>query len=287
MVAADVSQCPVCFHGNDKAHVEKRAADMAALVANRLEDHQMAQADLKSTLGGIDEREAEVLRAKQAYTNATHELDRAKTALRNRGNEVKARLDALRSVVSDVDYIGPTSASIETQLETLHTSDSNRRQLRALMTQSAQVKATHEAATILKGEAQRLLQNTLQQIQSTAEAAVNRYMPTGFTASLDLEGNNCEWRAVSRRDGRPHGKSASGAQRCALVIALALAWTENSPIRILLIDDKELHGFSAANVKSFLSMVKARVDAGDLTQAFAAWSRPDEIPADWMKVTMS
>lgn len=286
MVAHNVNQCPVCFHHSEAEHVKQRAEDMAKLVAERQEDYEMAQKDLQSTLGGVDEREAEVFRAKQAYANTVSEIERQKEALRNRANAVKTRIEALKMAVSDVEYIGPSSTEIEEKIEALRAADAKKRQLQSLSTQKAQVTATHEAVTKLKAEAQRLMQETLQQIQATAEAAVNKYMPPGFKASLDLEGTNCEWRAVSKKDGRPHGKSASGAQKCALVIALALAWTEDAPIRILLIDDKELHGFSAANVKAFLEMVKQHVDSGALTQAFVAWSRPDEIPADWLKVEM-
>lgn len=286
MVKHNVDRCPVCFHDSDHDHVVQRAKDMAELVAERQEEYEIAQNDLRVTLQGIDEREAEVLRAKQAFANATQELENTKTDLRNRGAQVKARLDALKNATSDVEYIGPSSTELEAQIESLHAADAKKRQLQDITTQLAQTTATHEAVTKLKKEAKHLLQETLSQIQSTAESAVNKYMPDGFKAVLDLEGSNCEWRAVSRRDGRPHGKSASGAQKCALVIALALAWTENSPIRILIVDDKELHGFSKANVQAFLTMVKEHVDAGLLTQAFVAWSRPDEIPADWQKVEM-
>lgn len=286
MVKHDVLQCPVCFHKNDKPHIETRAKDMAALVKERQEDHEMTRRDLQVTLKGIAEREAEVLRAKQAHANATITLDGDKAALRTKANACKTTIDALKSAVSDVEYIGPSSAQLEGQIDDLRSADAKKRNLESLNTQLAETTATHEAATKLKAEAQHLLQETLEQIQGTAEGAVNKYMPAGFQAKLDLEGTNCEWRAVSKRDGRAHGKSASGAQRCALVIALALAWTEDAPLRILLVDDKELHGFSKTNVLAFLTMVKQRIDAGDLTQAFVAWSRADEIPDDWMTVEM-
>lgn len=286
MVEHEVAQCPVCFHTSSVSHIQHRASQMAQLVDERQQDHASAQADHQATLAAIAERDAEVLRAKQAYEASVRSLENEKTQLRNRAGQMKARLDALQSAVIDVEYIGPSSAEIKEQIEALRNADAQKRQLEDLAKQLAQAKTTHEAATSLKGEAQRLLQETIKQISSTAEETVNKYMPEGFEAKLDLEGNGCEWRAVSRRDGRPHGKSASGAQKCALVIALALAWTEDAPMRILLVDDKELHGFSKANVLAFLTMVKARVDAGDLTQAFVAWSRPNEIPEDWMKVVM-
>ena len=128
-------------------------------------------------------------------------------------------------------------------------------------------------------------------IQTLAEASVNKWMPKGFKAALVLENADgkpeCRWE-VYGTDGRAHPRgAASGAEWSALAVAVACAWSEGSPIRILLIDDADLTGFSAENVRNLLEGVSKAVSDGRLTQALVAWSRPEEIPSEgWTVVSL-
>ncbi len=119
-------------------------------------------------------------------------------------------------------------------------------------------------------------------VRKAAQDAVNAWMPPGFVAALMLEDEDgkpaCRWEIVGA-DGRPHPRgAASGAEWAALTVAIACAWSDGQKYRFLLLDDSDLAGFSAENVRNALTMVQQAVAAGRLTQALVAWSRPKEIP---------
>jgi hypothetical protein len=106
---------------------------------------------------------------------------------------------------------------------------------------------------------------------------------SAFAARLVLD-DDCRW-GVLGRDGTPHGRGvASGSEWSSLAVALACAWTEGAPLRVLLLDDGDLGRFDPTHLAAFLSAVKGAVEAGRLTQAIVAWSRPNEIPSGWMKI---
>ena len=70
-------------------------------------------------------------------------------------------------------------------------------------------------------------------------------------------------------------------------VAIACAWSDGAPYRFLLLDDTDIAGFSAENVRNLLTTVAAAVKEGRLTQAFVAWSRPAEIPDEgWSVVAL-
>jgi hypothetical protein len=279
MATNNVHQCPLCLtHGVDP---EALLPDKRALRAERAKFVEMARKDYASTAQGIDAREAEVNRARQAYQSAAANLERAKSELRARGNACKARMDALKEALAEVAYEGPSSLEIDAEIAALRAADHKRTNLQTLADKARQTKATHEAARELEKEAKALLQDLTRRAKDAAENAVNKYLPAGFVAELNLEGNDCEWRIVGT-DGRPHVRDAmAGSERGALIIALALAWSEGAPVRILLLDDEDVAGFSKANLLAFLAKVADCVRSGLLTQAFLAWSRPDEVPASW------
>ena len=128
-------------------------------------------------------------------------------------------------------------------------------------------------------------------VRTKAETAVNAWMPEGFKAALVLENAEgrpeCRWEVVGT-DGRSHPRgAASGAEWSALTVAIACAWSEGSQYRFLLLDDGDLAGFSADNVEHFLNTIGKAVKNGKLTQAFVAWSRPEEIPSEgWGVVSL-
>ena len=164
-----------------------------------------------------------------------------------------------------------------------------------------QAKAKVDSVSVLKGRIREMdevqaaykkleevttafLTETVEGLKGEAETAVNRYMPEGFKAVLHLADGDYRWEVVGS-DGQPHRMGAmSGAERGALMVALACGWTEGAPVRIVLIDDTDIAGFSPANVAHFLTRLREHVEAGVLTQVIVAWSRPSEIPGDWSVV---
>lgn len=172
-----------------------------------------------------------------------------------------------------------------------------REQLKQVTVQAGQVAVleAHETAArkarnhnavfkVLEGEASMALKRTLERVRTDALACVNRYVPAGWEVRLILDDGACKWEIVGA-DGAPHGKGvASGSEWATLTIALACAWTEGSPLRVLLVDDDDLGKFSPESLKTFLDRLREVVEGGWLTQAVVAWTRPEEIPAGWTKV---
>jgi hypothetical protein len=177
-------------------------------------------------------------------------------------------------------------------------------QLRALQAAKAQAdRVTTLAADLRRIEMEKLdvksvekelaerLGQLIAQIREKAQQSVNAWMPPGFTAALMLEDEDgkpaCRWEVIGS-DGRAHPYgAASGAEWAALSVAIACAWSDNQKYRFLLLDDADLAGFSAENVKNTLTMLGQAVAESRLTQVLVAWSRPEEIPdKGWTVVSL-
>jgi hypothetical protein len=77
-----------------------------------------------------------------------------------------------------------------------------------------------------------------------------------------------------------------GAEQGALIIALVQAWTEDTPLRVLALDDEDIHAFSEKNMQKLCARLEALQREGKLTQVFVATTRPNDIPDNWTKVIM-
>jgi len=174
-------------------------------------------------------------------------------------------------------------------------------QLRAQVTQLENVDRTQKAieldaarigplqvewlrAQTLQKEAKKALLKAFESVREVAEKEVNAYMPEAFRAILYLDASSTEWRVMGR-DEESHGRGIwCGSEQGALMIALTLAWTAGSPLRVLLLDDPDLGHLAADVVPQGLGVVRDAVCRGDLTQAIIAMSRPAEIPEGWTKI---
>jgi hypothetical protein len=181
-------------------------------------------------------------------------------------------------------YEGPSSTEVARRIEALTAAETAKRQLDAETAKLRQIALDQGAAKLLEEEAQKLLARLLAETAETANAAVNKYMPEGFRAALDLE--TAQWTVIGR-DDRPHAKRVmAGSEFGALVPALALAWTEGAPGRFLLLDDEDLAFFDPPNLALLLETLKKATDDGLLTQVLVAWSRGHEIPDSWQKIAV-
>ena len=111
-------------------------------------------------------------------------------------------------------------------------------------------------------------------------------MPHNFQVELNLEGELCEWVVVGE-DNRAHNKAAmAGSERAALIVGLALAWTENEDMRILSLDDESLAMLSPTNLTALLDKIADAASKDESLQVFAAWpaariDHVDDIPKNW------
>jgi len=264
-----------------------RIAQVQALVAIRKNNAEASayNADVKrkEAQTAVDESAQLVATAQQRVATAQH--DRAK--LKTEAHRVEASIDALRGALGDMaDYAGPASAEIETQIGQLRNAEASRMNLERMETDVRVLRRRADTAKTLKTEAKKAMTAALRKTKKRAETAVNKYMPDGFAARLALSDKQCEWRIVGD-DDRAHSRhTMCGSEKASIIVALALAWTEDAPTRMLLLDDEDLAMLEPDNLQAMLQQIEARVADGTVDQVFAAWpaariDHVEDIPASW------
>lgn len=206
--------------------------------------------------------------------------------LTERQRTIKATLDGI-NVELPKPWTGPSTIELKKQRDAIIEAENTRKRYEA--EQAAAEKCAREQQTyrLMQQQATRMLQSFLQNMKSSAEEAVNRYMPEGFTASLQISETEVQWRMVGA-DQRHHKRGAmSGSEQGALALAVAQAWGENNPLRIVLLDDTDMGVFDPDTLKLVFQRFKASVDQGLLTQVIIGWNRPHEVPADWHVIELA
>jgi hypothetical protein len=140
----------------------------------------------------------------------------------------------------------------------------------------------------LRGEADRLLHDMLADVQQDATIAIDRYLPAGLKSKLTLEDDGrevCRFEVVGL-DGQPHGAEvATGKQWGALTLAVACAWSEGAPFRVLSLDDHDLAGFDDTTFTTLMQRLVQLQAEGLFTQVFvASWRARALFPAGWTVV---
>lgn len=197
-----------------------------------------------------------------------------------------AGLDAGLDDVPD-DYTGLDADTLRETIATIRTATTIQARLQTDTKEMHRLQRSAEACKVLERESAKLLKGLLTNVADRAEDAVNRYMPEGFRAKLVVTDKAVEWRVIGQ-DGHAHKRGGmSGSEYGSLVVAVACAWTEGSPLRVVLLDDIDLGPFDPDNIGTLLEALGTAVDRGDLTQVIVCWSRPNEIPAGWHMVERS
>ncbi|APU88860.1 hypothetical protein Rctr197k_029 [Virus Rctr197k] len=241
----------------------------------RLEKEKMKLEALRTTATTEHQRWKEELVAKKQTE------EEAKNLLKQEYERIRAARDENQRALVDVpeSYEGQTAAELKARIKALEDAETASRQLDAEVAKLRQLGSDQDLYKLLETEAARELNVLLTRTAETANATVNKYMPEGFRAQLDIE--SAQWTVVGM-DNRPHKRKAmAGSEFGALVPALAEAWTEDAPARYVLLDDEDLAFFDTENLALLLQSLKDACDDGLLTQVFIAWSRPHEIPDGW------
>lgn len=287
--------CVVCGQGepaNIAALVESAKQYVAAMEA-KMQPLRLAREQAEAAYVNAKNHEtSESVRLQVEWRNSIREYEAQQERLTRMGQEYK-QLEATLAAVGVTDSPADEAtqrewmqeiADLQEQAAARKRTADVRRQMRELARLQEDVKTVESVI----GDT---LNDMVAGVSQKAAAAVNKWMPEGFTAALRLEDTEgkpvCRWEVVGS-DGASHPRgAASGAEWAALTVALACAWTEGLPYRFLLLDDADLTGFSAANVRNVLDTVRKAVQAGELTQAFVAWSRPEEVPEEgWTVVSL-
>ena len=274
------SPCLLC--GNPEfAPVAARDA-----IEPRVADRRVQLGEAKVAMVNAGKARATAESALQIAQMRLSQAQRAKAdaegSLRNIDLQTSEVDKALAVVKAPESYVGPEAEVLAAQLQSLRQAEAIRAELEREEAYVAEVERERDDAKECELRSKKLLNQALVKTQAAAEAAVNRYMVPGFQAKLDLA--KCAWNVVGT-DGRPHSKHvACGAELGALMLALGVAWTDGTPLRILVLDDADIASFDPVNMRAFLGVVQQAVADGLLTQAFVGWSRPDEVPAGWSMV---
>jgi DNA repair exonuclease SbcCD ATPase subunit len=272
VVPVNVSQRLIREMEESVTQLEAQAAPLKAEVAQAQRDYEAA---VRAETAGLSAEKDEWRRQVRAYEDLAA--------------QVKTTSEQYKAVVAALEAVGVTGEAPEGDV---HALNDRLRELREAQSRQARYAAIGgDIRTLTRTqndvkEVEKVIAEVTQDLVVTtkvkAEQAVNQWMPAGFKAALRLEDSEgkpvCRWEIIGA-DGTSHPRgAASGAEWSALAVALSCAWTEGSPYRFLLLDDADIAGFSAENVKNLLDTVSAAVQQGRLTQAFVAWSRPEEVP---------
>lgn len=246
----------------------------------------------------LNAAEAHVITARQQRDTAVQNERSRIQALWDRAAKTRDRLAATKAEIASVltalghDPQAPTpidgqEAGAREALTTLRALEARYKTVSEGRVRIKEMEIAQGNCKVLEVQAQEVLRDLLEQVKLSTERAVNRYMPKGFAARLvlDEEGKSvCRWEVVGR-DKRSHGRgAASGSEWASLYLAIAQAWTDGAPMRLLAVDDDVLGRFDPAGVNAFLTKIADCVQAGLITQAIVAWTRENEIPVGWQIV---
>jgi hypothetical protein len=286
------TSCLVCnnAHVPNAADLLKTAEEMHARetesIRRAIEEKALAESALAVLTNEVEQMERA---ARAAWQQATMTYQQAQARLRAQADAYQQNKTVLESMGgSEVPALDPTT--IRTKLDEARGALSQKERATSLAATIRQVKNEQADAKAVESVLAESMTQLAEGVKLKAQNAVNEWMPDGFRAVLQLEKDGkpeCRWEIVGS-DGRPHPRgAASGAEWSALAVAIACAWSEGAPYRFLLLDDTDIAGFSAENVRNILHTVSEAVKAGRLTQAFVAWSRPGEIPEEgWSVVAL-
>ena len=279
--------CMMCLGPADPEGITKSAEALDAKIDSRKETRETSEAKCAEIAGKIS---ALVSTINQKAQKANGLLSQFEYAVREAAGKVErltAEIEGLaKGIGAAAEYQGRTSAEIMEELATLREAQRRDVQLGELLGESAVLQRSSANAKLLESEAAKLQEHLVHQASSGAEKVVNKYMPAGFKAVLDLD--NMEWRVVGQ-DGRAHNKvSFCGAEENALTIGLALAWTEDSPVRIVTLDaDAELKGYDKETFGALCDRLSGLVDEGVIDQVIMTWIRKDEVPKGWTVIDLT
>lgn len=138
-----------------------------------------------------------------------------------------------------------------------------------------------DAATALLIEA---LRGPLQEIN----AKVQGYLPATTQVRLEMDDVHCEWVGVDATGAVHPIDALSGSERSMLKTAIALAWTEGAPFRILLLDDAEIGPFHCdpTALKAYLQKLDALKTEGKIDQVIVSGLLKGDVPKGWSIIDM-
>lgn len=270
--------------------VAKRRVELETLECERVQAEQraMAHRDAAVRLATTRQTIKQSFEFERSKVAATLEVLNRQIAMRQEIVNIAQNRIAAETAVSSAGsghvsstaapftYAGPSSADLKSRIDKIKDALVARQQYEVGMTTVRRLHSESAACKVIEGEAHEIMQRILVSCKSVAEQRVNEFMPAAFRAELDLSDEDCAWR-VFGSDGDCHDSSSSGSEFGSLIVALACALPGR--LKILALDDKDLHAFDPENIQALWTAIEHAVAIGALTQALVAHNRPDEAPS--------
>lgn len=268
----EASRCPICSSPFDPEKALEFIEPIVQKRTNAITEKQNARDAIltqrQAAQGIKSENMATLAKSTAEYNRAIGDLQRKHAEIVTAEKEVTAALAASQSPAT---YAGKTAAELKVEITSLEQAKARKAQLVAdgLLARKAEKESVE--AKQLELTAKRLGDEAVARVQRTAEMTVNQYMPDGLAARLDLD--KMRW-AVLDKYGEPRARYAfCGYEEDTLVVALAAAYVEQSPLRVLTLDDADIKGVGLENVVPFFSALSRAVERGWLTQVLVAGNR--------------
>lgn len=280
--AAGKTDCPCCSRSG--VDMPKAILTFQSRVTERdasVDAARKTLAEKRSAVSALESKAATVARnnmASKAVAEAEQDnVRRQVTNLLKEKNTLGALLD------------GFDAADIEVQITALRTKIAGyanvadtKKTLEAEGLKIRTMQALQATYKKLEKQAEQMQKDLMVAIAKTASDEVSLAMLDARRAELDPA--SMEWTILDRTLSPRVLGTACGTEETSLALGYMAAYTRGSPLRICLMDDKDLVGLSKKGMRDLFMQLEAAQKRGDFSQIILIWNRPDEVPENWLRI---
>lgn len=284
---AETCLCPICKNPFDPAPALEMISPMVAQRRAILEEttsrrdrasKQIAsvRSALESALSAhrakVAQWEQQVAKEKEALNREAARLRQEHTRIMTAEEEIKKSIAAIGAPAT---YTGAASAELRAEIDRLENAAKSRKTLEDETENVRNLDVIRTRAKTLEEEAKKILDLLVAQVKEKAELTVNKYILDGPPAVLDLEKN--AWRIIDNKGEARSRHTMCGLEEDFLIPGLAAAYSEEAPLRALILDDRDIAGVGTENAERFFRALGNAVDKGWLTQVIVAGNRLEAV----------
>lgn len=178
------------------------------------------------------------------------------------------------------EYLQGSGIAAGAELADNHFAKAAKDVIKFLQTQIDTLQIREAELLILSGAIQEASTETLKKIALQVTQEVNKYMPVGFKAALEIDVRSIGWSVVDTIGDNRGRYVMSGAEKSALALGLARAWLTSEKKTIALFDDEDIGVFHSSPV-NLVNFLKAVEGESRFEQVFVAGLREAEVPTGW------
>lgn len=278
---AGATECLLCASPTDVAKHARTFAERVALRRQEIDDLERRQSEARTSLATLERELSDAFSAiRQQRTQPERQLNEVCTQLaQTKGQliEVERRLEGAPS-----SYDGPRAEDLRKRIDGIRSLFDARIEVEREGLKLRALKAEYGVLKTLEREAMDMQKSVMSMVVDSASKDVSRFMSGGRVALLDAE--SMEWTVVGKDgDAHPFGIMC-GTEETNLVFAWSAAWTMQSPLRIMLLDDRDTVGLSRKGWVDLFDTCIEMGDRGDFSQVVIVMNRPELVPSSFMKI---